>query len=215
MSALQGEDREKLRQIARYHKERSERKTDWHAAAAAELDRLAEHGCSGEGEPSVAGLLDLIRDHRLSMRGDGNEGDLALYAYADELRAALSTQPGSGEGEECWAVGQILRHPNGSEWELVDHLVWKEHDDWQARCVGHQAPTAPGSWPRGAQRVFHREYMDRTFTVVSHPHYGTEEKPKCETCGGSKKVWRHPTSGFDKVPCPDCGEKSVESEEER
>lgn len=183
------------------------------------LTRLAEHGWSSEGE----------------WQNGWNRGYLAAredverVTYRYVLKQLRFTQPGSGEGEECeWAVGQILRHPSGSEWELVEHLDGKEHDDWRARRVRGMSL---GSGGVGEERVFHREYMDRTFTVVTQPNHGTEEKPEedfpAATCHSCRRTYDPDCTGLETLPidwsskvvgdrvvitCPDCGEKPVESD---
>lgn len=74
-----------------------------------------------------------------------------------------------------WKVGQRLRHPIGSEWELVEH-VGGVGDDWRARCVRAQLNGSEF----GQDRVFHREYMDRTFEVAPDPA-PTQVEDRCRS----------------------------------
>ena len=93
---------------------------------------------------SMVGSVAFARLHRLLSEGGG------AYRW----------------GRECerWAVGQILRHPNGGDWKLIERLGPEPFADWLGEVV--YAPAHLGT-PVGTQRTFHREYMDRTFTVVA------------------------------------------------
>ena len=89
------------------------------------------------------------------------------------------------ETPERWKVGQILRHPAGSEWELLRH-IGGEDDDWFAACV---TPGPGADLAVRCNRSFHREYMDRTFTLedqpstLDHDREG-EEASRCERIEG-------------------------------
>jgi hypothetical protein len=93
----------------------------------------------------------------------------AYVGAADEILAALATL--SEDGDEPgqaprWKVGQILRHPSGGAWELIEHFDGKEHDDWLARRTESMHLGGGGI---GETKIFHREYMDRTFSVAARP----------------------------------------------
>ena len=85
--------------------------------------------------------------------------DYKLRGEIEGLKLALK----AFDGVEIWKVGQILRHPGGSTWELIEH-VGGEHDDWRGRCVAGELFS--GVDRVGNEMTFHREYMDRTFTTV-------------------------------------------------
>lgn len=86
----------------------------------------------------------------------------------------MTDQP-TDKGGVRWAVGDVLQHPCGSQWELIEHLGGK-HDDWRGRCiVGHPRPGYGSGENIGRERTFHREYMDRTFSKTLWP------QPKEET----------------------------------
>jgi hypothetical protein len=89
-----------------------------------------------------------------------------------ELAEAALTQPEADPevprcGEDRWQLGDVLQHPCGSRWELIEH-IGGEHDDWRGRCVQSHWPKGPAGRGEqlGVERTFHREYMDRTFTRV-------------------------------------------------
>lgn len=119
-------------------------------------------------------------------------------------RVEETYEPTTGETPEAteWEVGQILRHPAGSQWELTAHPGGDE-DDWEAICrlVG------PGGQHLGEPRTFHREYMDRTFTVVA------QFPPRC---GGTREIPNPGAPAFDsRCPCPGCPDCNPDSSTER
>lgn len=121
--------------------------------------------------PEVAerSVVEALREIRRALSGRVEfEADLEPptdYKLRGEI-VGLELALAAFDAVEIWHVGQRLRHPAGSEWELVEH-VGGEGDDWRGRCVvGTVRAGYVGGEAEGKEQVFHREYMDRTFTTV-------------------------------------------------
>ena len=96
--------------------------------------------------------------------GDKRETVLAEPDGQSPERTYVAPCPDCNPAPTRWKVGQLLRHPSGGEWEIREHLGG-ENDDFRCRqVVGSDRCDLTG-----AERVFHREYMDRTFKVVPDP----------------------------------------------
>ena len=106
---------------------------------------------------------------------------------ADRLRrlsdGALSSTPLQQDPEE-YAVGDLLDHPCAGRWKLIEH-IGGEQDDWRGECVIANFSNEEV----GRTKVFHREYMERTFRRV--PDLGPlacgscdGNDPECPVCHG-------------------------------
>lgn len=105
------------------------------------------------------------------LRGEADAvGNTAALTPLIAIAAILGSSSSlSGEYRD----GELLRHPNGSEWQVRERLGGDQDDYRCRRVVGTEQANITGE-----ERVFHREYMDRTFTRDLGPL-------SCGACGGT------------------------------
>lgn len=102
---------------------------------------LSGHPATKRPETLFRAFLDEKIAHLRGIRRTP-EGNYALSAYRnarEEFGRLFSTicldcldQEDEAPVAAGWRVGQLLRHPNGTEWELIEH-IGGEQDDWRIR----------------------------------------------------------------------------------
>lgn len=127
---------------------------------------------------------------------------MIVAQWEDDPRfdSALTQPPADPEVGEKLKAGLVLRHPAGSEWKLIEH-VGGEEDDWRVECVTSLGGPLLGRV--GERRVFHREYIDRTFDL-SHLPEADPEVPRCGRESDYERVARA-FHGIYEATAPDHG----------